>query len=68
MQIIIAVMDGLFLFYVYGCLACKCVCVPCSCLVSKETGGGRQIPWNCSFRGLWCRESNQVLCQSRQCS
>lgn len=42
----------LFLFYVFGYIACMCVCAPSASVVSKEDRRGSQISWSWSYE-LW---------------
>jgi hypothetical protein len=57
-----------FLFYVYGCFTCKCVCVTHIFTVPKDSIGfpGAGITDSCE-PPCGCWESNQVLCKGNQC-
>lgn len=43
----------IYLFYVYGCLACMYVCTLHVCLVPEDARRGCWIPWDCGCRPLW---------------
>lgn len=54
--------------YVYGCLACMCVCEPCARLVLTEARRGHPMLWKWSQccceppRGCW--KGTHILCKS----